>query len=164
MLRFMSENRQADPELVEHRRPQGVDEFHWEPYSQNINFNEDWWHRTRDLGVRYSLWSIFSGHVEVARLELDKEVGYDHYAEVPDLGNEVLEIDFLVVAGPFRGKGVGRQSVNLVARRFAGRRLVAFSEEADGFWASLGWTRYDHPEGYLMYRPLFVAPLGWPLH
>jgi hypothetical protein len=34
---------------------------------------------------------------------------------------------------------------------------VVFSEEADGFWASLGWERYDYPEepGY---RALFIQP------
>jgi hypothetical protein len=32
------------------------------------------------------------------------------------------------------------------------------SEEADDFWASLGWDRYDHREGPTRYRPLFVAP------
>jgi hypothetical protein len=38
------------------------------------------------------------------------------------------------------------------------RRLVAFSEEADEFWSSLCWDRFDHPDGPTFYRPLFVQP------
>jgi hypothetical protein len=43
------------------------------------------------------------------------------------------------------------------------RRLLAFSEEADDFWASLGWTRYDHPEGPRSYRLLFMQPVAGSL-
>jgi len=37
-------------------------------------------------------------------------------------------------------------------------RLFAYSEEAHGFWASLGWDRFDHPEGPQFHRPLFIQP------
>jgi hypothetical protein len=49
--------------------------------------------------------------------------------------------------------------VKELERRFPNRRLLAFSEEADGFWTSLGWERFDHPDGPRFYRPLFIQPV-----
>lgn len=148
--------------LVQHRRPRNVDRYSWQPYDDDENFTHDWWHRPWDLGNRYSLWSALVAGVEVARIELDQEVAYGHYAGVPDLGPGLLEIDFFEVSGAHRGRGLGGSVVVRVAECFPGRRLVAFSEEADRFWSGLGWVRYDHPRGFPAYRPLFVAPEGWP--
>lgn len=38
------------------------------------------------------------------------------------------------------------------------RRFLALSEDADDFWASLGWIRYDYNDGPFQYQPLFIAP------
>lgn len=46
-----------------------------------------------------------------------------------------------------RGRGVGTQVVQGLGKRQRGNRLLAYSERADGFWASLGWERFDHPDG-----------------
>jgi hypothetical protein len=46
-----------------------------------------------------------------------------------------------------RGRGVGTQVVQGLRKRQRGSRLLAYSERADGFWASLGWERFDHPDG-----------------
>ncbi len=148
--------------LTQHRRPAGLERYAWQPFANDDNFTDHWWHRLWDLGSRYSLWSAWLEDAEVARVELDQEVAYDHYERVPDLGPDVLEIDFFEVSARCRGQGLGRLVVELIADRFPGRRLVAFSEEADGFWSGLGWTRYDHPRGFPAYRPFFVAPDGWP--
>lgn len=148
--------------LLEHRLPVAVSRYEWHPYALDDGFTYDWWHRVWDLGRRYSLWSVVAGKVEVARIELDQEVSYDHYAGVPSLGEHVLEVDFFEVSATLRGQGLGQAALELVAERNPGRRLVAFSEEADDFWAGLGWTRYDHPDGFPSYRPFFVAPEGWP--
>jgi GNAT superfamily N-acetyltransferase len=148
--------------LIEHRPPAGVSRYEWQPYVRHAGFTYAWWHRLWDLGHRYSLWSVVDGDVEIARIELDQEVHYDHYNGVPYLERDVLEVDFFEVSAPLRGQGLGRAVLELVAERNPGSRLVAFSEEADGFWAGLGWARYDHPDGFPSYRPFFVAPDDWP--
>ena len=51
---------------------------------------------------------------------------------------------------------VGTRVVHDLMERHSGRRLFAYSEEADEFWASLGWQRFDHPEGPQFHRPLFI--------
>ncbi|OFJ51171.1 hypothetical protein BEL07_24200 [Mycolicibacterium grossiae] len=38
------------------------------------------------------------------------------------------------------------------------RTLIAYSEGADRFWASLGWESFEHPAGG--YRTLFVQSPG----
>ena len=48
--------------------------------------------------------------------------------------------------------------VQALAQRHPDRRLFAYSEEADRFWVSLGWERFDHPEGPRFHRPLFIHP------
>jgi GNAT superfamily N-acetyltransferase len=154
----------SDLELFEHRLPAGVSRYEWQPYARDAGFTYEWWHRLWDLGHRYSLWSVVDGDVEVARIALDQEVHYDHYNGVPHLGPNVLEVNFFEVSAALRRQGLGRAALELVAERNPGRRLVAFSEEADAFWAGLGWTRYDHPDGFPWYRPFFVAPEGWPVH
>lgn len=159
----MTSNLGIDLELVEHRRPPDVGRYEWQPYAEDGAFNHSWWARLWSLDDRYSLWSVLQGDVEVARIQLDEEVQYDHYADVPDLGSEVMEVDFFEVSGQFRRAGLGSRSMDLVSQHFRNRRLLAFSEEADGFWATLGWSRYDHREGFPAYRPLFVAPRGWRL-
>ena len=100
---------------------------------------------------------VLEAGIEVARVELDEEVGIEHYAAVPAIGAERLEIQFIEVAMAARGRGVGTRVVRGLAERHPGRRLLAYSEGADGFWASLGWERFDHPEGRPeFHRALFI--------
>ena len=95
----------------------------------------------------------------MGRIELDEEVGIEHYAAVPEIGAERLEIQFIEVAIAARGRGVGTQVVRGLGERHPGRRLLAYSEGADGFWASLGWEQFDHPEGRPeFHRALFIQP------
>lgn len=42
--------------------------------------------------------------------------------------------------------------------RHPNRRLFAYSEGADRFWASLDWEPFEHPAGG--YRTLFVQSAG----
>jgi hypothetical protein len=79
----------SDLELFEHRLPAGVSLYEWQPYARDAGFTYEWWHRLWNLGHRYSLWSVVDGDVEVARIELDQEVHYDHYTGVPHLGPKV---------------------------------------------------------------------------
>ncbi|MDY6869255.1 MAG: hypothetical protein SV966_01310 [Actinomycetota bacterium] len=78
----------------------------------------------------------------MARIKLGERIQIDHYAGVPDVGTEGLEIEFFEVAIEARGKGVGTLVIQLLARRHPDRRLLAYSERADAFWASLGWSSF----------------------
>ena len=80
------------------------------------------------------------------------------YANVPVIGTERLEIQLIEVAAGVRGRGIGTCVVHGLAQMHPDRRLIAYSEDADTFWDSLGWDRFDHPEGPKFHRPLFVQP------
>ncbi|MCZ7374898.1 GNAT family N-acetyltransferase [Micromonospora sp. WMMC250] len=127
------------------------------PFEDNEEFNPHWWKRFSYLTGSYTLFEVRTGGVEVARIELDSNVATDEYIGAPELGDVALEIQFIEVASSWRGRGIGSRVVQLLEENYRGRRLVAFSENADGFWASLGWDRYDHREGWPHYRPLFVS-------
>lgn len=56
-------------------------------------------------------------------------------------------------------RGIGTQVVRGLAELHRGRRLFAYSEDSDEFWASLGWERFDHRDGQpQFYRALFIQP------
>jgi hypothetical protein len=148
--------------LVELERPVG--ERFWFPFTHEeagLGFNNQWWYRR--LVYRHSK-SIFlrvlENNDEVARVHLDNEVGIDHYADVPPLGATALEIQFIEVHNNPRGRGIGHAVIELLHNRYPDRRLVAFSEGADGFWSSLGWRRHLHanPKEASYFRPLFIQP------
>ncbi|OBG41235.1 hypothetical protein [Mycolicibacter heraklionensis] len=99
---------------------------------------------------------VLEDGIEVARVELQVDVDIEHYVNVPAIGSERLEIAFIEVTTSEYGRGVGAQAVRALERLHRDRRLLAYSEEADGFWASFGWERFDHPDGD--WRPLFIQP------
>jgi hypothetical protein len=73
------------------------------------------------------------------RVELDEDGGINpSYLNVPDIGTERLEIQLIEVASGARGRGVGTRVVHGLAGRHPDRRLLAYSEEADCFWSSIG--------------------------
>lgn len=72
-------------------------------------------------------------------------------------------IEFFEVAENSRGKGIGRRAVAAIAAVFPGYRLRAMSEDADGFWVSLGWDVFQH-QSDARYRPLYMSPAGWNGH
>jgi GNAT superfamily N-acetyltransferase len=144
------------------KRPAG--ERLWFPFEFDEaaeGFTPEWWHH----GPVYpesdsTFFRVLNDSKEVARVELDDEVGIEHYAGVPALGPIALEIQFIEVHIEHRGRGIGRAVVDQLADLHPGRRLVAFSEDADDFWSSLGWRRYLHadPRQAPHYRPLFIQP------
>jgi len=69
-----------------------------------------------------------------------------------------LEIQLIEVSGTHCRRGIGTAVVRAVAATHPTRRLVAFSEEADAFWASLGWDRFQHETEPKYWRSLFVQP------
>ena len=42
------------------------------------------------------------------------------------------------------------------ASLLCGQNRCGYSQDADRFWARLGWERFDHPEGD--WRALFIQP------
>lgn len=96
--------------------------------------------------------------VEVARVELVEAVYPVDYVGVPAFGWEMLKIQLLEVAVDRRGEGLGTRVVSGLCEVFPDRRFLAFSEGADEFWDSVGWDRFEHPDG--RHQSLFVQPPG----
>ncbi|SKM36387.1 acetyltransferase, gnat family protein [Mycobacteroides abscessus subsp. abscessus] len=146
-----------DLRLVDLRRGPADDRC-WTPaFDDAVTYEHpDWWnpHLIGSDDPWYV--QVLEGGVEVARVELKEDVDIEHYANVPAIGCERLEIAFIEVAAAACRRGIGTRAVRELERRHPDRRLLAYSEEADGFWASLGWEPFHHPEGD--WRTLFIAP------
>ncbi|GAT10197.1 N-acetyltransferase [Mycolicibacterium novocastrense] len=135
------------------------------PFDESQRYDHDrWWDEVRELDDDPWYVQVLDARTEVARIKLGDRIEIDHYAGVPDLGAEGLEIDFFEVATEARGKRVGTLVIEQFARRHPDRRLLAYSERADEFWASLGWSSFMPPD----YDPdhedpstLFIAPPCW---
>lgn len=108
-----------DLELRQLTRPAGVGKYEWDPFEVDDGFTHQWWHRPWLNLERYSPWAAYADGAEVARIELDYEVNYDHYQDVPPMGRPVLEIDFLEVKATKRGSGIGRRVLGLLAQCFS---------------------------------------------
>lgn len=144
--------------LVERRRPAGVGRYEWMAFEPDDRFTDGWWTSDYSDADDYSNVQVLLGDTEVARVELDQRVEISHYSSTLALGDQALEIQFIEVATDQRGQGIGTEVVRLLEVAYPDRRLVAFSEEADEFWGSLGWDRYLHPIEPQHYRPLFIQP------
>jgi GNAT superfamily N-acetyltransferase len=55
-------------------------------------------------------------------------------------------------------QGIGTAVIRALIAEYPDRRLVAFSEDADQFWASLGWARFVNADSSEVFRPLFIQP------
>lgn len=150
--------------FVDYRRG-SADKYSWlPPFDWAVVYeNEQWWDKVRYyIGDPWFVQVLEDG-VEVARVELDDDGGINPtYAGVPSIGPERLEIQYIEVATAARKRGVGTGVVQELAERHPDRRMLAYSEGADGFWASLRWDRFDHPEGQQFHRPLFIQPTARP--
>jgi GNAT superfamily N-acetyltransferase len=147
----------VDLELVDHRRG-SADKYSWLPqFDWAVAYdNQRWWDEVRYYhdGEPWFVQVLKDGS-EVARVELDDPGGINPtYANVPAIGPERLEIQFIEVAARVRGRGIGAQAVLALTERHRDRRLFAYSEGADRFWTSFGWERFDHPDG--RHRALFI--------
>lgn len=146
-----------DLRLVEKRRGPEEDCYSWQRFELREQFNRAWWNDLRLFDANAIYYEVRRGDVEVARVELDDHADFAHGFGGPKLGTSGLEIQFIEVAPEFRGGHVGTETIGLLNVAHPGRRLMALSERADGFWASLGWDRYPHPE-HAEGRPLYVQP------
>ncbi|MDH6245502.1 GNAT family N-acetyltransferase [Mycobacterium sp. OTB74] len=145
-------------------RPASSDDRWWSPpFDSAVTYaNPHWWDRPRNYYVSKPWFvQVLQDGVEVARVELDDPGGINpEYAHVPVIGDdERLEIQFIEVATASMRCGIGTGVVEALADRHRGRRLFAYSEDADEFWGSLGWQRFDHRDGQPQFhRALFIAP------
>ena len=135
-----------------------ADKYSWiPPFDAAVVYeNEQWWDEVKYYYVREPWFvQVLEGGMEVARVELDDPGGINPtYTDVPAIGAERLEIQLIEVATAARRRGVATRVVRGLAQRHPGRRLFAYSENADVFWDSLDWDRFDHPDG--RHRPLFI--------
>jgi hypothetical protein len=143
-------------ELVDHR-PDVVESW-WTPFTSSDGYEHPHWWQSAG-GTIGDPWfvQVLEAGVEVARVQLDEIGGINpDYLNVPAIGDEQLEIQFIEVATAVRRRKIGPQAVQALSVRNPDRRLLAYSEGADEFWASLGWDRFDHSEG--RHRALFIQP------
>lgn len=113
------------------------------------------------MGTGNEHFAGFVNGVEVARLRVGRLVQPTGYVGVPDLGGDALEIKHLEVAIDARCQRIGTAVIEELNRAQPGRRLVAFSREADGFWEDcLEWERYVDGSGSGV--PLFVQRVRRP--
>ena len=95
-------------ELVD-LRPNSSDDRWWvPPFADDVDYEHPhWWNR--QLGEEpWFVQVLDQTGTEVARVEFDDPGGINpEYANVPNIGVERLEIQFLEVAAGFRGRGVG---------------------------------------------------------
>lgn len=140
-------------------RPGPSDERWWQPpFDYGVVYEHPhWWQR--QLGDEPWFVQVLERGVEVARVELDDPGGIDpEYANVPELGDERLEIQFIEVATAARGGDVGGRVVQRLMERHPNRRLFAYSVQADWFWARLGWKPFYDPRPGPPGSPLFIQP------
>lgn len=147
-------------EFVDYRRGP-ADKYSWAPrFDTAITYEHPhWWDEVRYyVNDPWFVQVVDEDGVEVARVELDDPGGISpKYTEVPELGDDRLEIQFIEVPTASRRRGIGTRVVQGLAERHRDRRLFAYSENADEFWTRLGWDRFNHPEDG--WRPLFIQPV-----
>ncbi|MFJ2840008.1 GNAT family N-acetyltransferase [Nocardia sp. NPDC087230] len=126
-------------------------------FDDTAGFNPDWWPRRSLRSPHPWFVQAFVGGDEVARVQLEEKVWLEAYTGNDQLNDSALKIQLLEVSQPVRRRGIGVSVVEALAERHPHRRLVAFSENADPFWSSLGWERYNHlsKKGC---QPLFIQP------
>jgi GNAT superfamily N-acetyltransferase len=131
----------------------------YKPFSESDDFTDGWWDDTiygfePDLQRFYS---FFVGQHEVARAEIEVQDALNQEYEQPAHPGPYAVIHFFEVSEDHRRKGYGTDAVQLLADRHAGLPLVAYSQNADDFWASLGWARHEHTTEPDSFRPMYVG-------
>jgi len=128
------------------------------PFDRAVAYdNPHWWDDVPYLLDDPWFVQVLEDGVEVARVEFVEDGSVNPtYAGVPVIGAERLMIHLIEVAIAARGRKIGTQVVRGLEERNPDRRLIAYSEDADCFWNSLGWKRYVHPTKRS--RPLFIQP------
>jgi len=130
-------------------------------FPESPEYNDRWWSGIERPSSLKRIWfSATIDEAEVARIFVEERVSIDEDYGVPRTRRaQLLEIPFFEVAVSYRGMGIGKRVIDLITDSEPTATFAAFSEDADGFWASLGWNRFirsDHEERPSMYRPLYM--------
>ncbi len=135
-----------------------ADRYGWLPsFDGNAEYDtlpwdDDMWRQDDPWFVQ-----VLDNGVEIARIEfVDPGNSIAGYPNAPVLGPERLLVHRFEVAVSARGHGVATRTLRALAQRHPDRRLFAYSAEADGFWGSLGWERFDRPDP--IQWPVFIQP------
>lgn len=126
-------------------------------------FRDDWWHRRAGkvgddaLGGTTYL-QLLRNAIEVGRAELTPWNLSDSYIGI-DTEVKCREIWFFEVRLDFRRQGCGKEFARLLTQKYSDLPLIAFSEEADDFWSSIGWHYYPRKDGekWPHVRSLFIS-------
>lgn len=126
-------------EFVDLRRGD-ADRYLWiPPFDWSQHYEHDrWWDELRELDDDPWFVQVLENRTEVARIGLDDAFEIDHYAGVPDIGPEGLEIQIFEVASAARGRGIGTQ-INPAVRATSSRPTAPGLQCAGG--CVLGLTR-----------------------
>lgn len=146
-------------EVIELRRAGEQDRYWRKPFNHDSRFmKERWWHGQAPMSDASWYVSALLDGEEVARAELNEDVGLDSYDTGSLLSPRKLQLTLLEVCTAHRRRGIATHLVGQIAGMYSGRQLLALSEDADEFWASLGWDRVDRVEGLMRFQPLFISP------
>ncbi|MGU3652856.1 hypothetical protein [Mycolicibacterium sp. A43C] len=97
-------------QLVDHHRDPADDSWWTPPFDDAVLYEHpDWWNPHLRQRRPWHVQLLERG-VEVARIELQEDVDIEHYANVPVIGSERLEIAFIEVATSECYRGVGTQA------------------------------------------------------
>lgn len=132
------------------------------PFSTDDGFTDGWWDDSMygyatAAEVTEQYYAVYDGQTEVARAEVEVVDRLEGDYPAPSVPGPYAVIHFFEVSADYRRRGHGRQAIALLAARFEGTPLVAYSEDADEFWGSLGWERHPHQTEPLHHRPMYVA-------
>lgn len=133
------------------------------PFDDVPGFNDYWWHRTitGDPEQWFTFRDLRGEEVVRAAVDLHADVARNYNGVVvPAQG--FADVSFFEVRDDSRRQDLGTEAIGLLSEYYQGEQLAAFSEEADHFWISLGWTPHRPllgPEDYEgHYQTFFVAP------
>ena len=130
------------------------------PYESSDDFNDDWWEPGAVViggGGDDDRWQAIQNGVEVARvLAVSDGLPPDEKFGLPTRCESFVGIPFIEVAVSKRRSGVGLATLDLVKAHYRGRHLMAFSEDADAFWDSTGWSKYVYGDGTHGHQNLYI--------
>lgn len=113
------------------------------------------WGEWKDAALRDSKeeFSFFEEGEEVARIRIYPQYRLRApYDELPP--GVYVCADLVVVRSDKQGQGRGPKAVALMANRYAGQTMIAFSA-ADSLWEDAGWVRAVRTDGDDLAWPLF---------
>lgn len=127
-------------------------------FPESPEFHDRWWSGPAHNSSGKSSWySAFAGEAEIVRVRIALDIEISPSFAVVAPADGFVEIVLFEVAASRRVRGYGTTTIRTLKALYPDRKFAAFSEQADGFWGSLGWARYEHEEGTRGFRPLYVG-------